>query len=119
MKLWCSPMVGSYRYKVYLATKKEMEIAGGLEGITHHSLCTILIANTGIHDRMVDTLIHEIGHAIAEQAGIMSLLDLLPTTITKEQTEAFEEALMRLWAPQITQFLTKNKWLKLPPIPEL
>lgn len=117
MKLWCKAWVGSYQYEVYLMNTTECQQVGGVNGVTYHEQLKIFINATMPKARIIDTFIHEMGHALLEQTGGSELIRALADKGQQEKAEEIEETLISVISPAITTLLTRNNWLTIPELP--
>lgn len=72
----------------------------------------IVIRDSDSPDVQQDTLIHEVGHALIAESGLLAFFEL--TLPAKTDRSAWEESLISAVAPRVVQLIKRNKrklWL--------
>lgn len=110
--LWGKPVdVCGQRYRIEV-----FDDLGENEGECDHVAGVIRIKRQA-HDRMADTLLHElITHAAWDASGLKWML-VQAFQVPKKKMDAIEEMLARISSPAMLSTLRNAGWLRLPPVP--
>lgn len=114
--LWFSCVISGTTWRVFLVDVTQIPEMQDLEGWTKPWDTSIYLDRSLPPDKLHETLVHELLHAIHETSGInQAILDVL--NLDHKTGDRFEELITRLLSPVLIDTLRRNGWLTLPRIP--